>query len=96
MKYRIVKVERPEITKNYEAKIDFLPEVYFVTRYEIESKRFFFIPWTNTKYQFITLDAAKTYVDWLKRKEIRTIIKWLTKSNNGLTEVKVANFTNLM
>lgn len=75
MKYRIVKVEIPEITENYEAEIDFIPKVYFVTRYEIESKRFFFMSWTNTKYQFTTLEAAKTYVDWLKRKEIRTIIK---------------------
>lgn len=75
MKYRIVKVERPEITKNYDAKIDFIPEVYFVTRYEIESKRFFFMPWTNTQYQFITLAEAKTYVDWLKSKKIKTIIE---------------------
>ena len=75
MEYRIVKVETPQITKNYEAKIDFIPEVYFVTRYEIEKKIFFFMTWINTNYQFITLEEATSYVDWFKRKKIRTIIK---------------------
>jgi hypothetical protein len=75
MEYRIVKVETPQITKNYEAKIDFIPEVYFVTRYEIEKKIFFFMSWINTNYQFITLEEATSYVDWFKRKKIRTIIK---------------------
>jgi hypothetical protein len=73
MEYRIVKVETPQITKNYEAKIDFIPEVYFVTRYEIEKKIFFFMPWINTNYQFITLEEATSYVDWFKRKKLEQL-----------------------
>ena len=74
MKYRIVKKEYFELSKNYDCKADFVPEKEFITKYYIQSKKSLFSKWQLEK--ILTSEAqALLYLEYLQQKPKVTVIK---------------------
>lgn len=58
MKYRVIKKTNVDRTYNTNAIFDFVPEIVFITTYELQFKLHLFSSW-QTKYVCKSLEAAK-------------------------------------
>lgn len=74
MKYRIVKEEYFQLSKNYDCKADFVPEKVWVTKYTVESKPLFCFKW-NYRREFTSEAQALLYLEYLQQKPKITVIK---------------------
>jgi hypothetical protein len=74
MKYRIVKTEYFELSKNYSCKADFVPEKEWITTYSVESKPLFGFKWEHRR-EFTSEAQALLYLEYLQQKPKVTVIK---------------------
>jgi hypothetical protein len=73
--YRIVKVESTCITKNTQAFVDFIPELYLSVCFQVEEKIGLFGKWKTVLTNISNKDIAKTYLTWYKSKPKKIVIK---------------------
>ena len=74
MKYRIIKKTIPELTKNSECVVDFIPEIEYTTTYVVQCKESIFFPWFDI-YYFSTIEQAEVYLKYKNTKTRTEIIK---------------------
>lgn len=74
--YRLVKVENTYVTRNVEGIVDFMPELYVETTYEIEEKIGFFGEWiTMSVFGELKKNIAEMYLNYYKSEPKRKVIK---------------------
>lgn len=74
MKYRIVKKEYFELSKNYDGITDFIPEKELITKYYIQSKKSLFSKWQLEKILSSEAEAL-VHLEYLQQKPKITVIK---------------------
>lgn len=73
-KFRIVKVVTPEITKNTECVVDFIPRIKWTQHFQVQEKRCFFSPW-KLIWEADSLEQARVLKEHAALKTSKYVIK---------------------